>query len=79
MTQAEINTLEHAGRTAMAWFPEGYDGTTHYSYVLKAMTPAIGILDPPDQHRLANDAGVRERAVGRRELREGDLTGAEGE
>jgi hypothetical protein len=44
MTQAEIRTLENAGRTAMAWVPEGYDGETHYSYVLKALTPAIGIL-----------------------------------
>ena len=44
MTQAEISTLEHAGRTAMAWIPEGYDGQTHYGYVLKALTPAIGIL-----------------------------------
>jgi hypothetical protein len=44
MTQADINTLEHAGRTATAWATEGYDGETHYSYVLKAMAPAIGIL-----------------------------------
>jgi hypothetical protein len=44
MTQAEISTLEHAGRTAMAWIPESYDGQTHYGYVLKALTPAIGIL-----------------------------------
>jgi hypothetical protein len=44
MTQAAISTLEHAGRTAMAWIPESYDGETHYGYVLKALTPAIGIL-----------------------------------
>lgn len=44
MTQAEISTLEHAGRSAMAWSPEGYDGETHYGYVLRALTPAIGIL-----------------------------------
>ena len=24
--------------------PESYDGQTHYSYVLKALTPAVGIL-----------------------------------
>jgi hypothetical protein len=44
MTRVDINMLEQAGRTATAWIPEGYDGETHYSYVLKAMTPAIGIL-----------------------------------
>ena len=44
MTQADINTLEHAGRTTMGWLPESYDGETHYGYVLKALTPAIGIL-----------------------------------
>ncbi len=44
MTQVEINALENAGRTALAWVPESYDGQTHYGYVLKAMTPAIGIL-----------------------------------
>ncbi len=26
MTQMEITALEHAGRSAMAWSPEGYDG-----------------------------------------------------
>ncbi len=45
MTHAEISAIEHAGRTSMgAWIPEGYDGQTHYGYVLKAMTPALGIL-----------------------------------
>jgi hypothetical protein len=44
VTQAEISALEHAGRTAVAWLPEGYDGETHFGYVLKAITPAIGIL-----------------------------------
>lgn len=44
MTQAEISNLEHAGRSAMVWSPEGYDGETHYGYVLRALTPAIGIL-----------------------------------
>ena len=44
MTQMEINVLEHAGRAAMAWSPEGYDGRIHLSAVLGAMVPAIGIL-----------------------------------
>ena len=44
MTQMEINTLEHAGRSAMAWSPEGYDGVIHFGAVLGAMVPAIGIL-----------------------------------
>jgi len=44
MTQMEINALEHAGRAAMAWSPEGYDGRVHLSAVLGAMLPAIGIL-----------------------------------
>jgi hypothetical protein len=44
MTQMEINALEHAGRTAMAWSPEGYDGRIHFGAVLGALLPAIGIL-----------------------------------
>ena len=44
MTQMEINALEHAGRSAMAWSPEGYDGVIHFGAVLGAMLPAIGIL-----------------------------------
>lgn len=44
MTQMEINTLEHAGRSAMAWSPEGYDGAVHYGAVLGAILPALGIL-----------------------------------
>jgi hypothetical protein len=44
MTQMEINALEHAGRAAMAWSPEGYDGRIHLGAVLGAMLPAIGIL-----------------------------------
>jgi hypothetical protein len=44
MTQMEINALEHAGRSAMAWSPEGYDGRIHLGAVLGAMVPAIGIL-----------------------------------
>ena len=44
MTQMEIDTLEHASRTVMAWSPEGYDGRVHFGAVLGAMVPAIGIL-----------------------------------
>ena len=40
MTQADVRALEHAGRTTM-WSIEGYDGETHYGYVLRAITPAI--------------------------------------
>ena len=44
MTHIEIANLEHAGRSAMAWVPEGYDGKTHYDALLGAMVPAIAIL-----------------------------------
>ena len=44
MTQMEINVLEHAGRAAMAWSPEGYDGKIHLGAVLGAVVPAVGIL-----------------------------------
>jgi hypothetical protein len=44
MTQMEIDALEHASRTVMAWSPEGYDGRLHFGAVLGAMVPAIGIL-----------------------------------
>ena len=44
MTQVEINALENAGRAAMAWSPEGYDGRVHLGAVLGALVPAIGIL-----------------------------------
>jgi len=44
MTRTEVNTLEHASRTAMAWSVEGYDGQTHYGHVLRAIAPAVGIL-----------------------------------
>lgn len=44
MTQMEITALEHAGRSAMAWTPEGYDGVVHYRAVLGAIIPALGIL-----------------------------------
>ena len=44
MTQIEIANLEHAGRSAFAWTPEGYDGKTHFTEVLAALVPAVGIL-----------------------------------
>jgi len=44
MTQIEIAHLEHAGRSAFAWTPEGYDGKTHYTEVFAALVPAVGIL-----------------------------------
>jgi len=44
MTLMEINALEHAGRSTMAWAPEGYDGRVHLGAVRGALLPAIGIL-----------------------------------
>jgi hypothetical protein len=44
MTQMEINALEDAGRSAMAWSPEGIDGRIHFGALLGAIVPAIGIL-----------------------------------
>lgn len=44
MTQIEIANLEHAGRSAFAWSPEGYDGRTHFAAFLAALVPAVGIL-----------------------------------
>jgi hypothetical protein len=44
MTNHEIATLEHAGRSAFAWTPESYDGRTHYGAVIAALVPAVGII-----------------------------------
>ncbi len=44
MTHMEITALEHAGRSAMAWSPEGYDGRVHFGALLTAIVPALGIL-----------------------------------
>ena len=44
MTHVDFGRIEHAGRAAMAWSPEGYDGRLHLGAVLGAMVPAIGIL-----------------------------------
>ena len=44
MTRLELANLEHAAHSATAWMPEGYDGRVHYSAVLAAIVPAVGIL-----------------------------------
>jgi len=44
MTQIEIANLEHAGRSAFAFSPEGYDGKTHFAELIAALVPALGIL-----------------------------------
>ena len=44
MTQIEIDALEHASRSTLAWSPEGYDGRVHVAALLGAMVPAITIL-----------------------------------
>lgn len=44
MSQTEINALEHAGRTAMAWSSDGYDGHIRYGDLIKALVPAMILL-----------------------------------
>ena len=44
MTQIEIANLEHAGRSAFAWTPEGYDGKIHLTRLFLALVPAAGVL-----------------------------------
>jgi hypothetical protein len=44
MTQLEINTIEHAGRSAMAWSPEGSEGRFPVGSLLGAILPILGIL-----------------------------------
>ena len=44
MTHVDFGRIEHAGRAAMAWSPEGYDGRVHLGAVLGAALPAFGIL-----------------------------------
>ena len=44
MTQAEINTLEHAARSVMAWAPDVSDDRTPYANLLGALVPALLIL-----------------------------------
>ena len=44
MSHAEIVAIENAGRTAMAWSPEGYDGQTHFGSLTAALLPALFTL-----------------------------------
>lgn len=44
MTKSEIARLEDAGRWAMAWVPEGYDGKRHIDTVIAAMVPGLALL-----------------------------------
>jgi hypothetical protein len=44
MTQMEINSLEAASRSVLAWSPEGYDGRVHLGAVFGALVSALGIL-----------------------------------
>ncbi|WP_164854853.1 hypothetical protein [Devosia sp. 1566] len=44
MNNSVRNLSEHARHRAPAWSLEGYDGETHYSDVLKALSPAFFIL-----------------------------------
>jgi hypothetical protein len=47
---AEMNRMQQPRAIALtqvrsrAWFPQGYDGETHYSEVLRALAPAAAIL-----------------------------------
>ncbi len=41
MSSIEIANLEHAGRVAMAWSPEAYDGKSSYTAVLLALILAF--------------------------------------
>ncbi len=44
MTNSEIARLEAAGRSAMAWVPEGYDGKRHVDTVMAALVPGLALL-----------------------------------
>ena len=44
MTHLEVKAIEDAGRGAMVWSTDGYDGQTHYADVLRALAPALFIL-----------------------------------
>lgn len=43
MTSMDIKATETPHHTRMVW-TDGYDGRTHYTNVLKALTPALFIL-----------------------------------
>lgn len=44
MSTAEIATLEHAGRSAMAYSPEVLEQESRLGLLVQALTPALGIL-----------------------------------
>ena len=44
MSAIEIANLEHAGRIAMGWSPEGQDQKSGIGTVLMALLPAVSIL-----------------------------------
>ena len=44
MSTAEIAKLEDAGRATMAYEPEAFEGESNFGFMLRAVTPAIGIL-----------------------------------
>jgi len=44
MNTAEIARLEDAGRASMAYESEVYEGPANFGFILKAVTPMLGIL-----------------------------------
>jgi hypothetical protein len=44
MTQAEIRSLEHAGRSTMVWSHDVYEQPAHFADVARALLPAALIL-----------------------------------
>lgn len=44
MIQTDIGALDGPSRAGRAWHPAAYDGQVHYGHLLRAATPAIGIL-----------------------------------
>lgn len=44
MTQAEIRTLENAGRSTMVWANDVYDQPAHFGDIARALLPAALIL-----------------------------------
>jgi len=44
MTSIDVNAIEAAGRSAMAWTPETDDGAPSLRRVLTAVLPALAIL-----------------------------------
>ena len=44
MSTLEVANLEHAGRSALAWVPDKYEGHADYSVLAAALAAAVGIL-----------------------------------